>query len=366
MLNDSNISIIISQLPKELIKNIEKKNINELNNKIKENSIDIWEYIYILFEEPKYIKLKIIENLEIINFDLLNLLNKYIDSKNFLLGNIILGDKYIYSLIKDFNLLSHEICNLDINGNLTINYLFDPNEINDSKMFIDYLNQYGLNNIIKNINKNKDINHVIFNNDIFTLYKVDENKIKKKIKKIEDIKDVILEKKDKLLSKINIFKTHNINVKTKCLILLSFYQKLFFKNNKNVEEVFLLNKNLLKILYYNEINNLVDQNEYINNYINNININNLSLNTIDENITKKLYNNTLKSIDEIISDIPTKKLPIQAEKQQIQLTESKTIYSYDNFIIVSQKLFNQNFLNIFNIEKQKISFISINFFKPRI
>ena len=204
--------------------------------------------------------------------------------------------------------------------------------------------------------KKLKINHVIFNGDIFICYKVDKKKIKEK----EDIKDVILEKKDKLLSKINIFKTYNINVKTKCLILLSFYQKLFFKNNKNVEEVFLLNKNLLKKLYYNEINKLVEQNEYINNYINNININNLSLNIIDENITKKLYNDTLKNIDKIISDISTKKLSIQAEKQQIRLTESKTIYSYDNFIIVSQKLFNQNFLNIFNIEKQKISFISIN------
>ena len=358
MLNDSNISIIISQLPKELINKIEKKNINELDNKIKENSKDEWKYKYVLYEEPKYIKLKIIEDFEIINFDIINLLNKYIDKKNFLLGTIILGNKYIFTSIKDFNLLGHEISNLDINGNLAINYLFDPNEIDDTKIFLDYLDKYGLNNIIEKINKNKDINHVIFNDDIFTIYKVDEKKIKKK----EDIKDVKLEKKQNFWSKHNFVKKYNINDKTKCLILLSFYQKLFFKNNKNVEDVFLLNKNLLKKLYYNEINNLVDQNEYINNYINSININNLSLNIIDNNIIKKIYNDTLKSIDEIISDIPTKDLPIQAKKQQIKLTESKTIYSYDSFIIVSQKLFNQNFLKIFKlkIEKQKISFKSIN------
>ena len=173
MLNDSNISIIISQLPKELINKIEKKNINELVNKIKENSKDVWKYKYILYEEPKYIKLKIIEEFEIINYDIINLLNKYIDNKNFLLGTIILGNKYIFTSIKEFNLLSHEINNLDINGNLTINYLFDPNEIDDTKIFLDYLDQYGLNNIIEKINKNKDINHVIFNNDIFTIYKVD-------------------------------------------------------------------------------------------------------------------------------------------------------------------------------------------------
>ena len=96
---------------------------------------------------------------------------------------------------------------------------------------------------------------------------------------------------------------------------------------------------------------MIINNVKIQNYINNINIQDLSLNLINK-IIPELNNNELKIIDKEISKI-NQNLNHEAKEEEIISFNPKKIKIYKEFILISQKLFNNYISNIFNIKLEK-------------
>lgn len=79
-------------------------------------------------------------------------------------------------------------------------------------------------------------------------------------------------------------KKYEIIDKLKYLILLSIYQKIINKNKTNIQKVFLLNKKYLNQFYFNEIDELVNNNNIFKKIIDNKNVKDLSLKLLDDNL----------------------------------------------------------------------------------
>ena len=132
-LNDSILLNIINKLPEKRINKIEEMNKDKLLEELKEeNEKKNWIKNYINLQKKRFIQLALIDDFEIINLNILKLINdNQILLNDFLYGNCILGDNYIFILIKDINFYIYEICIFENNEDLKTKYLFNM-DINDS------------------------------------------------------------------------------------------------------------------------------------------------------------------------------------------------------------------------------------------
>ena len=227
-LNDSIISNIYKIIPKDFInkiENLDKKNLLDELSEEKE-----WEYKYIKYNKSdgQRLKLRLYDDFEIINDDLFNLftIEQKIIFKNLFFGNIIFGEKKIFISIMNTNCPIFEICHLGENGYFNVEYLFNQKDISESNIFIEYLLNIGIDQLLITITANKEIN---INNKNIKCYKVDNSQIKENNMELQQNKD-------------------NHNDKLKTLILLLIYE---YKNN--LEEIYLIDKKYLDSIYLNDI-----------------------------------------------------------------------------------------------------------------
>ena len=339
-LNEPVLSNIINSLEKYkkvLVNEIGNINIEKLNFGNKK-----WNYKIIQYNKKKTDQkiIKYIDDFEIINLDIFTLLEKRNIKLNQISGEYIIDEKKIFLFLIDKELNYFEIGHFDNKDNFIIEYLFNPLEISDSISLSKYFKINGINKTINNFDKNKEINLIYYDKYKYFCYKFDKTKI-------------FVDNDKQKEQKPN-------NLKLKGLILLSIYQNKICKNINLEEEVFLLNKNYFENLYYSNINNMIIKNEKIQNYINKIDIQDLSLD-INHEIVSELDTNELKDINKVISNIK-QNINHNPKEELIILLDSKKINIYKEFILISQKLFNDCISKVFNIklENQDISFISVN------
>ena len=138
-----------------------------------------------------------------------------------------------------------------------------------------------------------------------------------------------------------------LSSKLKTLILLSLFEKnstKYYKRNKT-EKVFLMNKDWLIHYQYDKIKSLIEKIE-VNNYINNQNQLNLSIDSNQMNdIISLLDNEELLKIDEYISKLQEyNNIPCEAKSEKLKLKDNKIIFIYNNFFMI-----NKEFTHIFNL-----------------
>ena len=107
-----------------------------------------------------------------------------------------------------------------------------------------------------------------------------------------------------------------------------------------------MNKKYLEQFYYNEISELILVNSNIKNYINKIEINQLSINSINE-IIKESDKMVFLYLDKAIS-VKGKIIDKNKEKE-IKLINGKNIKIYDEYIIVDKKIFTDLLKNILKL-----------------
>lgn len=334
-LNKENLSHIIEQLPKDLIEKIENMNKKELINEIKKEDGKYFHFdYYISKRDQKEFFTQYLTDFRIINYDIfISMKSQNINFKSCVYADCIFGDEILFFVFKDKNGFYFEIGFFDEMNEFHAEYLFNKNEIVDAKIFLQNLSKIGVKNIMKNLNKNEEVNHVLVGDKKFACFKIGVTNLK-----------------GRFLIKIGPkIKTNNnqgeILDKIKALILLSIYlnktknlytTKKFIK--ENIEDIFLLNKHFLSKYFYNTIDKLVSQNEQIQKIINNIILDELSLNSINEIITK-IDSNKLKEISNRISEVKNNdNYPFNAYKRVIPLPDKKCLKFYIEYIIISKKI----------------------------
>ena len=347
-LNDSILLNIINKLPEKRINKIEEMNKDKLLEELKEEKEKkSWIKNYINMQKKGFIQLALIDDFEIINLNILKLINdNQILLNDFLYGNCILGDNYIFILIKDINFYIYEICIFENNEDLKTKYLFNM-DINDSDLITKYLGKTGIKNFINAFKENEKIKTVEQNNKKITCYKIDIN-----INKIYDYNNI-----------------SELSDKIKVLILLSISQikfnenhNFFDKNNKNaiLEDVILIKKDYLVNYNYIKITDLINRNQKLKDNIDNIDINNLSFKDI-EKFFSEIDIKILKEINKAILDI--NKFPHNYKVETIKLLKSKNIPIYNDYLFINKNLFFDLFINEFKIDfdiNEHFSFLSIN------
>ena len=343
-LTDSVLSkIIITNIKNNLIK-IENKKIYEINNEINKEFQNVWDYKIIEYNEPKEKKLRLINDIEIINTEIVTLLNNpNMNLNNIMTGKCILGSGKIIIYMADYKQhIFFEIGTFN-NGDIKIEYLLDINELKSSQCINDYFGKIEIKKLIKNFDKNKEINSIIIENKenkVLNFYKVDEKKV------------------------ISGY-SNKFNNKLKSLVLLSIYQNVLFQNQNKEEKVFFLNKNYFDKYFYKELNALVKiKVQNTNNDTNITNIKKLTNHFIDI-IIFQLDGKELKEINKKIPKIHNNSVPHTPKEEEIKLMKTKLIDIYTDFIIINEEIFNKFFVNEFNIkfENKYIypnSFITIN------
>ena len=353
-INDDSLKEILNHLPEKFIYPQKKKNIEELFDKMEEeNEKELKTYKYIKFEKPKEVKLALLDDFEIINIDIYHYFKNRDNNLNplFIFGNIIIENKYMFILIKHINNLRYEIGKYNENKTFKIEYILNKNNIGDSKIFLEFIKEKGINYFINNFNfkKNKeDIYYLNYNNEIIACYKVDTKNIKIKPNKKNN---------------------SDFNDRIKTLLLLSIYHIKYFSNqlnigkknnNANIEDVFPMNPKYINFFYFNEIKNMIYINEANKNEINNIDIKNLSM-EFTEKIIKGLNSKILKKLNQTIEKT-NNEIPFIAKKEKMELINHKKIIFYNEFVLINRKIFEPLFKNYFdiNLENQNMSFISNN------
>ena len=165
-LNDSILSKIIEKLPKDYLTKIDKldnKKLNEIEKEDKNNKF-IDKYIeYKNVDEKEIVRLKIFKDFDLIDCNII-LLDIKLQIEMYLGQCFVFPEnKLLFYYMHDEFL--YEIINVDKNLNMKIEYLFNKKEISSSKNFADYLINNGINNLIKNFNKKREINNIIINYD---------------------------------------------------------------------------------------------------------------------------------------------------------------------------------------------------------
>ena len=131
------------------------------------------------------------------------------------------------------------------------------------------------------------------------------------------------------------------------MILISIGQniemKKFYKNNSpNIEKVYLMNYNSLLNYKIEEISSLINNNNEIKKYIEEINNPQNAYNpNYLEKIISKLDQNKLKAIDKEIKYIDFSKFNLGAKAENFLLINNKSIFLYREFIIISDRIFNE-------------------------
>ena len=182
-LDDSIISNVYPKIPKNYIKKIEKTDKKKLSEQILKEKEWNNKYIKYNISNIQAFEVKLIDDFEIINNDLLQLFlaEQNIKFKN-LFGNIIFIEKKMFISIIYQSRYIYEIGHFDEKNKFHLEYLLDQDDINDVNVFIEYLLKLGMNKLIILIDENQIIN---INDTKIKCYKVDKNPIKEKD---EDIK----------------------------------------------------------------------------------------------------------------------------------------------------------------------------------
>ena len=155
-----------------------------------------------------------------------------------------------------------------------------------------------------------------------------------------------------------------LNVKTKQLLLFSIYQKKMIesesrKDLKENENVLLINKEFFEKYFYNEIMDLINEDNELKDEIKNIDINNFSISSI-KNIIFKLDNDKINGIDDKISNVNADEAYafVFPKEEEIQII-NKELKIYNDFIAIDRQIF-ANLIQVFNInlEDQNVSYVS--------
>lgn len=181
-INKMNISTIIKQINKDLIYKIEDRlNNNLLNGMQKEFK---WNYKYIELDDSK-IK-KILVDFEIIDYEIYSLLSdQNIGTNNFSFADYFINGNNILIIIKNFGYddVYFEIGEYNNDKGINIEYILDNTKIDDSCEFKQVLINNGIADIFKQININKYINLIEYNEFKINCYKIDNSKMKNLMEK---------------------------------------------------------------------------------------------------------------------------------------------------------------------------------------
>ena len=315
-LDESNIINIINQIPGDIIDKIENINKEYLLKALTGEKNNQWKYkIFLKVSKNKNIKrIKYIQDFEMIDKNLKDFFQE--KNCNVLEGNYFIGKEGIFINISH-NV--YEIGSFDQFGNFILNYLLDKKEIGNFNNFRNALINEGIDSIFNKIKERKNKNDIKYNifidkcRSTFSFYIINDI--------ISDsFRNIIVNTEDNNINNITQSKANNINNlieasandinisinesiidneliskdlnkikiefvdKLKCLILLSIYQKIIYKNNTKIQKVFLLNKKYMNQLYFNEVDELTNNNKVIKKIIDNKNVKDLSLELIDSNL----------------------------------------------------------------------------------
>ena len=330
------------------VKNLKENEIIEEMKKIDEND---WEYENVTLQKgDKTEEIKLIKEFEIINEYIFDLFNTLFKNRNIdvLKGSYIFGGNKMIILIINKEDIKCLIGNLKRNGTFNSEYLIDINNFHLAEFLMNDLINIGLKTILKEIDKKKEVYNILIKEKII-IYRINNNN---NINNINIINDYI-----KNNNNFEIIWSENI----KTLILLSLIQKKIHEiNEQKLVKVFLINEIALKILKFDVINDLIKSNNEILDIINNIRLNDLTMNFIDEKIINKLDEKELKHCEEIISrneefrDV-IKFIPYKAVSEEIKLFNSKKITVFTNFLFIPENLL-EYFKKNFQIEEIELNF----------
>ena len=321
---------ILNELPINYIdklNSIEQNNINELNNK----------NLYEIFDK-KYLGNK--DYFGLIDKEIINLLLENNIPNNIIEGRCIFidGKIFIFITYNGENLI--KIGLLDELEETFISQIIiksENNNLDEIKKEIKFRGYQYIQDLCKS---NPLIEDKKLNNSkiLFIKDEVDKIEINKNIK--------------------NLSKT--MNIKLKLLLILYQYQQKFIEKTKNLvienkrnnnnilKEGFLINKNWLCEVKYNEIKKIIDENEQIKSLLNkNSSFDDPKLVPYFNEIENSLKN--IKSNENFYSD-----------KKDIFILNNKTISIYNNFIIVHETLKN-SFIENFELDNnnfEKVKYIS--------
>ena len=158
-----------------------------------------------------------------------------------------------------------------------------------------------------------------------------------------------------------------LNAKMKQLLLFYIYQKKMTESKssrndiKENENVILINKDFFEKYFYNEIQDLISEDNKIDKEINDIDINNFSLSSI-KNIIIKLDNEKINAINDNISNVNEDEVnSLLNQKEEEVLLIGKKIKIYNDFVVINRQVF-ANFEKIFkiNLEDQNSTYTSFN------
>ena len=321
---------IINELPINYIdklNSIEQNNINELSDK---NLYDISDKNY--SDKP--------DNFGIIDRELINLLLENNIPNNIIGGRCIFIDEKIFIFVTYNSEKLIKIGALDERKELFITQIIIKLENNNFDEFTNQIKNRGYKYIQDLCKSNSVIGDKKLSNIkiLFMNEEIDKIEVKKNIK--------------------NVNKT--ISTKLTLLLILYQYQQKFIEKTKNliienirnhnnkVKEGFLINKNWLHDVKYNEIKKIIDENEKLKTLLNkNISFDDSKL---------ALYFN---EIENLLKNIQSNE-NFYSEKEDIFILNNKTISIYNNFILVNEKLKNlfiKNF-EIDNIIFEKVKYIN--------
>jgi len=388
-LDESKIINIIDQIPGEIIDKIENISKEYLLNALTGEKNNQWKYKN-LFKDSnnKNIKgIKFIDDFEMIDKNLKDFFQE--KNCNVLKGNYFIGKEGIFINISH-NV--YEIGSFGQFGNFILNYLLDKKEIGNFDNFRNALINEGIDSIFNKIKERKNKNDIKYNifidkcrstfsfyiindiisdafrniidntedNNINNITQSEANNINNLIEaSANDINISINESiiDNELISKdLNKIKIEFVD-KLKCLILLSIYQKIIYKNNTKIQKVFLLNKKYMNQFYFNEVDELTNNNKVIKKIIDNKNVKDLSLELIDSNL---LNDSQFTKIINKLSSNKNVHIPHIYEGENFSLSNMKNIKIFKSFVIINEELsknMEDNFLIKFG--QPYLSYISI-------
>ena len=152
-------------------------------------------------------------------------------------------------------------------------------------------------------------------------------------------------------------KNEFISEKLKGLILISISQNIDIKkiqkyNSQKIEKIYLMNYNSLLKYKFEEICQLINSNNEIKNFLEEINDPQSRYDSeILEKIISKLNKNEMKKIDEEIKSVNFSSINLEAKADKIFLENGASIFVYKEFIFIREK--------IFSVIKSKLSLYSI-------
>ena len=365
-LDNSNLSYIIKQInkdKKDLLDKIENADLKKFQEEIILENNKKWEFkeLYYCIEKKNKMlryKIKYLEDFEIINFDIFILLLKKepLIIENSMNGNCLFDKKYFFFILCHQSDIILQIGKYNKENDYKIKYLFNSNEIENSKILTDYIKKKGIKESIKDFNE--EINYIEINGEKILCYNNKKNKFKDELTNFRDSPKNYFKK---FLPKS--FLNHNYSKILKSIIFISIYQNLIHnKYNENEEKVLLINIDYLKQYKYTEINNIIANNNEIQRIIGNININDLSFDFCDE-IIDFIKGKELKKYDEEIKNNKNK-ISTKVNGKKIKLNNNKKIKIYKDFVLINLELFkrylSENLDIIVEEKEEEISFISIN------